>query len=175
MGKKEHQHPPCLAAICKSSEPHRREWELLCDSSSSCTTALTAGFKDPKPETLRSCSASRQTWTAAHKFQSAWSTFKEHLLTAGNNNKSHIITLLEGMNTFFPPLFYFFSIFFIVFKSLCLDQGQFLLLVTQSPTALCQELRFSPRAVPVSAHTDKCVYGLQCKILMCLKVRLHPC
>lgn len=45
MGKKESRDPRCLAAVCKSPELHRRGWELLRDSSSSCTTSLTAGVK----------------------------------------------------------------------------------------------------------------------------------
>lgn len=41
MGKKESRHPPCLAAVCESSELHRRGWRLQCGSSS-CKMSLTA-------------------------------------------------------------------------------------------------------------------------------------
>lgn len=128
-GKKEGRHPPCLAAMCKAPELHRRGWELLCDSSSSCATSLTAEVKlwvtgCEKPQTW-DIKVSFGCWSklgaAAQELQSAWATFKEHLLTAGNNNKSHIITFLEDTNTFSFPFLFFFSIFFRVFKLLCLD------------------------------------------------------
>lgn len=114
MGKKESRYPPCLAAVCKSPELHRRGWELLRDSASSCPMSLTAGVKPwmtscERPHTwdikvLFSCWS--KLGTAAHELQSAWATFKEHLLTAGNNN-----AFWKAWELFFFSLFSFLVFF----------------------------------------------------------------
>lgn len=52
-------------------------------------------------------------------------------VTTGSNNKSHIITFLEGTNTFFFPLFSFFSTFFQSLQIPLCTRRAVLLLVTQ--------------------------------------------